>query len=246
MRIILSVMALMACAVHPLSGTTDNSPVKISGLICLDPELLIPRDGQRVTITLQDRKWRPVARTNILIRPKETRIPWSLSVKQPDHYPGRLNLGYRISEETGAHGQGWWSPEGTVYDRRAAGQILLGNGRQSHIRICLLHGIAIHGRVFLPADVSAARQPVGIRLVDQSGRSRGIRWYRPVPKTRSVDWSRSWPPQTAPERVRIAVIMGSGNKRITLWARGTGLTSDPALADEYALAGKHPVCLIFP
>lgn len=246
MRSFLTSLVLLTIGVLPLSGSDHSIPVQLSGFICADPGLAIPPEGRLVQLTLENRRWQTVASARIRLMPGQESAPWQILVPRPGLFPGRLTLRYNIDEASGCRGQGWWSPEGTVYDRRAAGQILLGNGRQSHIRICLLHGIAIHGRVFLPADVSAARQPVGIRLVDQSGRSRGIRWYRPVPKTRSVDWSRSWPPQTAPERVRIAVIMGSGNKRITLWARGTGLTSDPALADEYALAGKHPVCLIFP
>jgi len=241
MRIILIVMALLACALPALSGTNSKIPVRISGFLCLDPDLRIPSGGRRVTISLEDRKWHPVARTNIVVRPGETRIPWSLSVRHPEHYPGRLNLGYRISEETEAHGQGWWSADGTVYDRRAAGSILLSNGRHTQVRLCILRGTVLRGVVLLKN--ASAILAAGIRLIDQTGRSRGIRWYKPRAGSSRIVWTRTWPFLTAPERVRVEVRLRTKDGMNIFWGHGSGLTHETTNATGYLLANREQIIL---
>ncbi|HOG65528.1 MAG TPA: hypothetical protein PLD82_08855 [Spirochaetota bacterium] len=241
MRIMCAILSLILTGLTCPFSAGAVSPVRISGFLCLDPDLQIPPEGRRVTISLEDRKWRPVARTALAVHPGDTRIPWSLSVSQPDLAPGRLYLGYRISEDTGSHGRGWWSPDGTVYDQRSAGQILLSNGNANQIHLCILRGTGLQGRLYLDPDNRP--RSVGIRLIDQSGRSRGTRWYPVHPDSTRIDWARTWPPQSTPERVRIQIILHAQHSKRTFWGRGKGLTVDPHKADEYSLSTRNRLVL---
>ena len=82
MRIMCAILSLILTGLTCPFSAGAVSPVRISGFLCLDPDLQIPPEGRRVTISLEDRKWRPVARTALAVHPGDTRIPWSLSVSQ--------------------------------------------------------------------------------------------------------------------------------------------------------------------